>query len=238
MAAALSAFLFIYSIWIPYASDSLPSNVVPRPGIFDTIGPFAYAVWIVGAIGALAWPRKQRMFATIAAASTLVAIPIGMIFFASADITMMTILISFGAPCVLAPTTVFIRRNLPVGIGAGFVLFIAVWWFSVGTGGAGASSGGGPSLWLGVALLGSHLPWIAGASFTCTVLLLAWRKSSAAGAFVLLTAPFLIVAAAYAHDENGSVTKDGILFGVMLVWLVGAWAVDLMRSKTGELGTA
>ncbi len=234
MAAAMSVFLFMYAVWIPYASDSLPSNVVPRPGIFHTIGPVVYAAWVLGAIGALAWPRRRTMFATICVTGTLVAIPIGVTFFASADFTMMAVLVSFGTPCVLAPTTDVVRRKLLAGVGAGVVLFVVVWWFSVGIK---RNPGGTPYHWYGVALLGHGLPWIAGASFAGTCLLLVWRKSALAGAIVVLTAPFLIVAAAYRQDENGT-TKGNILFGVMFVWLVGAWVVDLMRPKSGQMEAA
>jgi hypothetical protein len=234
IAAGLSAFLLGNALWLPHSS--LPQPL--RTGIFHTFGPVVYAIWISGVAGSLLWPQRRRIFATICVLGTLAAIPIGVLFFASANLTMMVVLMGFGIPCMLAPIEIASDQRSAWRISSGVALFIVVWWFG---GGVGKSGQGHIYLsieWVSVPRLGSAVSWIVGISFVTTCLLLILRRTTAAGALVLLAAPWLAVAADYRHNENGSVGPTSILLGLMLICLFATWLSDFRQPKKDVLGSA
>lgn len=234
VAAGLSAFLLGNALWLPHSS--LPEPF--RTGVFHTFGPVVYAIWISGVAGSLLWPQRRRMFATTCVLSTLAAIPIGMLFFASANLTMMVVLMGFGLPCMLAPVTIASDQRSSWRISSGVALFIVVWWFG---GGVGKSGQGGIYLsieWVSVPRLGSAISWIIGISFVTTCLLLVLRRTTAAGALVVLTAPWLAVAADYRHNENGSIGPTGMFLGLMLIWLFATWLSDFRQPEKAVISSA
>ena len=234
IAAGLSAFLLGNALWLPHSS--LPQPL--RTGIFHTFGPVVYAIWISGVAGSLLWPQRRRMFATICVLGTLAAIPIGMLFFASANLTMMVVLMGFGLPCMLAPIAIVSGHRPFWRISSGVALFIVVWWFG---GGVGKSGQGDIYLsieWVSVPRLGSAISWIVGISFVTTCLLLILRRTTAAGALVVLTAPWLAVAADYRHNENGSIGPTSVFLGIMLVWLFATWLSDFRQPEKALIGPA
>ena len=234
VAAGMSAFLLGNAWWLP--RSHLPEPL--RTGVFHTVGPVVYVAWILGVAGTLLWPQRRRLFATICVVSTVVAIPIGEVFFASANLTMMAVFIAFGLPGVLAPTAAEARSGLLARIGTGVALFTMTWWFGGGVGKSGQGIIYLSMQWVSVYTLGSAISWIVGISFVTTCLLLILRRTTAAGALVVLTAPWLVVAADYRHSENGSVGPTSVVLGVMLVWLVAAWILDLRRPRAAVLGSA
>lgn len=234
VAAGLSAFLLGNALWLPHSN--LPQPL--RTGVFHTFGPVIYAIWISGVAGSLLWPQRRRVFASICVVSTLAAIPIGMLFLASANLTMMGLLLGFGLPCALAPTATVANRRSFWRISSGVALFIVVWWFG---GGVGKSGQGVTYLsveWVSVPRLGSAVSWIVGISFVTTCLLLILRRTTAAGALVVLTAPWMVVAADYGHNENGSIGPTSIILGIMLVWLFATWLFDFRQPEKAVFGSA
>ena len=134
VAAGLSAFLLGNAVQLPHSN--LPQ--VPPTGVFHTLGPVIYPIWISGVAGSLLWPQKRRVFTSICVLSTLLAIPIGLLFFSSANLTMFGVLLGFGLPCALAPAATVARQHSFWRISTGVVLFIVVWWFGGGLGKSGA----------------------------------------------------------------------------------------------------
>jgi hypothetical protein len=234
VAAGLSVFLLANALWFPHSS--LPEPF--RTGVFHTFGPVIYAIWISGVAGSLIWPQRRRVFASICVVSTLVAIPIGLLFFASANLTMMGVLIGFGLPCVVAPAPAAANHRSFWRLSSGVALFIVIWWFG---GGVGKSGQGVTYLsveWVSVPRLGSAVSWIVGISFVTTCLLLIVRRTTTAGALVVLTAPWVVVAADYQHNENGSIGPTSVVLGIMLVWLFAAWLLDLRQAEEPVFGSA
>ena len=68
------------------------------------------------------------------------------------------------------------------------------------------------------------------------LILLAIRRTAAAGAVVVLSAPWLIIAYTY-HVQSGQDVEGTALIVVLpVLWLRGAWMLDLARSHRGQPG--
>jgi hypothetical protein len=234
VAAGLSAFLLGNALWLPHSSLPQPF----RTGLFHTFGPVIYAIWISGVAGSLLWPQRRRAFASICVLTTLAAIPVGMLFFASANVTMMCVLLGFGLPCALAPIATGANQRYFWRVSSGVALFIVVWGFG---GGVGKSWQGVTYLsveWVSMPRLGSAVSWIVGISFLAICLLLILRRATTAGALVVLTAPWMVVVADYGRNENGSIGITSVFLGIMIVWLFATWLLDFRQPEKVVLGSA
>jgi hypothetical protein len=238
MGAAFAVFLFIWGEWLP-VSKHFP--VYAASGPFLTIGPMIYLVWVLGAAGSLAWPRLRRPMAVICVTTTVLAWPIGKLFFTSPNFWQMAILVSFGLPGVLAPTMGYYHRRIASSVSAAAMTFVLVWWF-------GAFHVVAPPYRLsfyvyGNYFLGQGIPWMAGALILTTGVLFILHKPEVAGAVVVLTCPLWIVAAAVVRDANGVdgrvltpfIGVGSIFLVAPIVWLTAAWLLDLRRPTAGPI---
>ena len=148
---------------------------------------------------------------------------------------MMCVLASFGLPGALAPSASRSSQRSLSQIGSGVALFVGVWWLGGVIGRPGQGFIDPSAQWVSVPRLGTSLSWIIGISFLATCVLLILRRTTAAGALVVLTAPWLFVAAAYRRNENGSIGLDVVLLGIMFVWLFATWLADFRQPEKSVL---
>jgi hypothetical protein len=243
MGAALAVFLFIWGEWLPLMGHS---QMATRFGPFLTIGPVVYLAWVLGAVGSLLWPRRRRSLATICVIGTLVAVPIGKIFFASPNFWQLVLLASFGVPGILASTTASYRRRVASSLLAGATTFAVFWLFG------GIHPVGAPFVesfyWYGNTSMAHGLPLMAGAAFLATIALFGLRTTERAGAVVVLTSPMLIIAAASVREADGFIGGNSgeIELAIMgaaalmipIAWLAVAWSLDLRRTAAGAVDSS
>ena len=239
MGAALAVFLFIWGEWLPLMGHS---PMATRFGPFLTIGPVIYLAWVLGAAGSLLWPRRRRSLATVCVTGTLVAVPIGKIFFASPNIWQLVLLASLGVPGILAPTTASYRRRVASSLVAGAVTFAMFWWFGA------IHPVGAPYIesfyWYGNYFMGHGLPLMAGGAFLTAIVLFGLRMHERAGAVVVLTSPMLIIGAANLREADGFIGGNSgeIELAIMgaaalmipIAWLAVAWSLDLRKTAAGS----
>lgn len=70
------------------------------------------------------------------------------------------------------------------------------------------------------------------------LVLLALRRSAAAGSVVVLTAPWLIIAYTYHVQSGYDVEGTALLVALPILWLIGAWIGDVVRPKTADVEPA
>jgi hypothetical protein len=220
--------------------------IVPRRhvGPFSTTGVLIYLAWVLVASGALLWPFRRRLLASLGCAVTLVALVAGKWIVAAPRIPLLLVLVVLALPAVLAPTTEFLRRHGAISV-VGAVALVGVLWYS--------SSGSIRSLavhgtrlrggWFNlygqtVYHLGDVTLFVGITVLVATCSLIAVRRTVAAGALSLLAVPWLIIARTWHVQSGNDIAGTAVVLGLPLLWLVARWLVDLVHPPSIPTGQA
>ena len=225
MAGALALLMFTFTEWRPIMTHA---PIALRFGPFWTIGPVVYLTWFLGAMGALLWPRRQRVLALASVAVTLVAIPVGDMLFARPNLWELMLVVALGLPAIFAPSLETRRPPLVPALASGVVMLaiVAAW-----------ELGDSRGLFLQGIQLSHATPYGAGVVMMLIGALRISGRSDAAGAVAVLLAPWLMIGAAYPYRRTGANTVDAVVLGVLGAWLALHWIVDLRRSSATDLGS-
>jgi len=234
MAAALSIVMFVFGELLPIVTHG---PIALRFGPFWTIGPLVYLVWLLGASGALLWPRHRRPLAIICVLTTVAAIPVGNVFFARPNLWELLLLVGLGLPAVLAPGTARGRYTRVLAAGVGLLTLALLWLLEVTL--APAGLGWFPSFyWWGTWRMGHDMPYIGGVVIAVVCILLVVRQVDAAGAVAILSMPFLMASAAYPYERSVANSLSVIAAAALAAWFVIHWILDLKRLRTQHVSSA
>jgi hypothetical protein len=220
MAAASATAMLVVGFVLSEFHHHYPVDFGPDTAIW----PALYLVWVLGGVGALAFPRHKR----ICAATCILASLVTMVAQPHQDwpwLPAISLLIGLCVPALLAPRTPSSRshRRFALLIG-GICLGVLA---AVAASNIGARAGGP----LSYVVFKTFAPWVAATVLLCSAILLAVRRWIDATALVLLSIPWLIFGTLDQQTFGGSPTLYAVWAEVACAVAVGLVGIRISRRK-------
>lgn len=216
MGALLGTYLFIWGD-LPVMSARF---FHPTFGPFLSIGPLFYVVWILGVGAVFEWPQFRRRIASICMVVTITGEIIAKAVHRNPNMWEIALLVSLGLPSVLAPVGLATRRrvwqSLAVALGA-VVTFALI--------SPPVQVGSFESVyWNGMYRLSLHMPFVDVLVMAIVVTLQIRHQKEIAAAALILSGPWVAVAALYPFFTPYVSSPRELNMGVLVLW-TGALAV-------------